>query len=368
MQGEGSSSSGDWQAILEEIGDPEPADTLRLINRLAEQGASREELVEATRTGALGPLAIELTLRPRGEMMPFPQAAEQAGLDVDAAASLWRALGFPDPRNPPLPVAPAQLETLRTLGQMNPLGTETTLRLGRVMGSSMAQLAEAIVDAFRVNVEMPRRDRGEPPSEVVEDYARVTGVMLPLLTAALGDVLAGHMLTVARASWALDEQRAAITRDLVIGFADLVDYTRSTRSLSPAELSAAVSHFESLVGEIVSRHSGRVVKLIGDEVMFALSDPAAGAQAALELVGEVLRDARMPGVRVGLAAGPVISHQGDYYGEVVNLAARLVQAAEPGTVLGSEPVALSASISAQPVELPPLKGFDTAVPVYRLTG
>ena len=169
-----------------------------------------------------------------------------------------------------------------------------------------------------------------------------------------------------RASWVPDAERSAVTRELAVGFADLVDYTRSTRALAPAELAASISRFESKAGEIVTRHRGRVVKLIGDEVMFAVDDPQRAARAALELVDEVGRDSQMPDVRVGLAAGPVISHQGDYYGEVVNLAARLVKAAEPGSALVSESIAQHAST--QLVELPPLKGFDAETPVYRLAG
>ena len=112
----------------------------------------------------MGPLALELALRPPGELVPFGEAARRAGVDVDTAASMWRAVGFPDPRDPPLRVTQRQLESHQILTQMagSMLGRETALQLARVMGSSMAQLAEAIVDAFRVRVEMPRRDQGEP--------------------------------------------------------------------------------------------------------------------------------------------------------------------------------------------------------------
>jgi len=249
------------------------------------------------------------------------------------------------------------------------LGPETVLQLARVLGSSVAQLAEAIVDSFRVNVEMPRRDRGEPYSEVVEDYAHTASVMLPLLTEAIGDVLTGHLLAVSRASWALDEQRAAVTRNLTVGFADLVDYTRMTRTLTPGELASAIGRFESRVGELVTRYRGRVVKLIGDEVMFVLDDPGGAAQLALELIDELSSDPQLPQVRVGLAAGPVISYHGDCYGETVNLAARLVKLAESSAVLISESIVEYAAspVAAEPIELPPPKGYDHPVRTYKLT-
>lgn len=352
----------DWQAILEQAPYLDRADALVLIEYLSERGATDEELSEAAKTGTLGPLALELALRPPGELVPFDAAVQEAGLELDEAATMWRAWGFPDPREPLIKVSPRQVQALQILAQMSRslLGRETGLQLARVIGSSMAQVAEAIVDAFRVKVEIPRQDEGQPYSEVVKDYARIGGVMIPALNTALGDILTEHLLAVSRSNWAVDEERAAVTRDLVVGFADLVDYTRSTRALTPAELAAAVTRFESVAGEIVARHGGRVVKLIGDEVMFAVDDPAEAAQAALELIDALT-------VRIGLAAGPVISHQGDYYGEVVNLAARLVKAAEPGAALASESVVQAGSVAAEPVDLPPLKGFDEAVPVYRLT-
>ena len=345
-------------------------DTQRLIQYLSDQGASDEEIAEAARTGTLGPLGLELALRPPGESVTFGEAAARAGLTVEDAAVMWRALGFPDPRASRASLGPRQVKTLEVLAEMtrSQLGPETALRLLRVLGSSVAQLAEAIVDSFRVKVEMPRRDRGEPVSEVVEDYSRVAAAMLPALTEVIGDVLIGHLLAVSRSSWALDEQRTTVTRELTVGFADLVDYTRSARLLAPAELAGAVDRFEACVADVVARHGGRVVKLIGDEAMFVLDDPSQACALATELIGELRHDRTLPQVRVGLAAGPVVSHQGDYYGDVVNLAARLVKAAEPGTVLVSEQVARCGSPghTTDPVETGQLKGYDAPARVYRL--
>jgi adenylate cyclase len=371
MEETGASIGEQWDAILDESDVADRPDTLRLLKYLSDHGASRAELVEAARTGSLGALALELALRPPGDLVSFDVAAEQAGLDIDEAAGLWRALGFPDPLHPLLKVTPSQIKTLRVFGQMSRslLGPDTVLQLARVLGSSMAQFAEAIVDSFRVNVEMPRRDQGEPYSEVVADYAETASVMLPALNEAIGDVLASHLLAVSRASWALDEQRAAVTRNLTVGFADLVDYTRTVRTLSPGELAAAIGRFESRVGEIVARYRGRVVKLIGDEVMFVMENPRSAAQLALELIDELGSDPALPQVRIGLAAGPVISHHGDCYGDTVNLAARLVKVAEPGAVLISESIVQDAAfpVGAEPVEIPPLKGYDQPVRTYRLT-
>ena len=66
----------------------------------------------------------------------------------------------------------------------------------------------------------------------------------------------------------------------------------------------------------------------------SVSDPVAACELALDLQRTLVRDPQLPAARMGLAGGPVVSHRGDYYGDVVNLAARLVKAAEPGQRAG----------------------------------
>jgi adenylate cyclase len=349
---------------------PENADTLRLIRYLVEQGADRQELADAVRTGSLGPLALDLALRAPGEAVPFPQAARAVGLEPEEAATLWRALGFPDPLSSSTRLWPSQVQTLRVLGEMGrgELGKETVLQLTRVIGGSVALIAEAIVDTFRVRVEVPRRIAGDAYSEVVEDYSRTAPLLLSALGQAVEDILRAHVLAVARSTWAPDASQAIVTRERAVGFADLVGYTPSARAWSPAELADTISQFESRVGDVVNRGGGRVVKLIGDEAMFVVDTGVNACELALQLMRTLGADPGLPQVRIGLAAGPVVAHHGDYYGDVVNLAARLVKVAEPGEVLVSKSVAadLSGRIDFEAIQTPPLKGFDQLVEVFRL--
>ena len=346
------------------------ADTLKLVRYLVEQGAGREELGEAARTGTLGALALELALRLPGDAVPFSEAAAHAGLEAAEAAALWRAFGFPDPRYSSVTLTPAQTETLRVLAEMGRslFGKDTTLQLARLIGGSVALLAEAFVDAFRVEVEMPRRTAGEPYSDVVEDYSHAASAMFPALAHAVTDALRAHVVAVSRSAWALDEEQATVTRERTVGFADLVGYTRTARALSPAALAAAIGRFESHVGDVVARVGARLVKLIGDEAMFVVDDSAKGCELALELMRTLRDDQQLPSVRIGLAAGPVVAHHGDYYGDVVNLAARLVKVAEAGEVLVSQSVADNPSdgFGFEAVQVPPLKGYDQRVAVFRL--
>lgn len=118
-----------------------------------------------------------------------------------------------------------------------------------------------------------------------------------------------------------------------VGFADIVDYTRRSRSLSRGEIGRMVDHFEGRSLEIISEHGGRIIKTIGDELLFVADDPGAIAGIGLELTEEADRDDRYPEIRVGLAWGPALARLGDVLGPVVNVASRLTSTARPGRVL-----------------------------------
>jgi adenylate cyclase len=91
--------------------------------------------------------------------------------------------------------------------------------------------------------------------------------------------------------------------------------------------------FEAATTELVGANGGRIVKTIGDEVLFVADTPAAGAEIALGLHAAADDDERLPPLRVGLAAGPVVSRLGDVYGSTVNIASRLTSICRPGWVL-----------------------------------
>src|SRR5690606_25082835 len=119
----------------------------------------------------------------------------------------------------------------------------------------------------------------------------------------------------------------------VVGFADMVGFTALSQQLTRDELAGVVDQFERLTFDVVTAHGGRVVKMIGDEVMFTVDAPRAAAEIALALVEGGRRDDQVSDMRVGLAYGPLIEREGDLYGPVVNLASRITAIAFPGTVV-----------------------------------
>jgi adenylate cyclase len=152
---------------------------------------------------------------------------------------------------------------------------------------------------------------------------------------------------------------------VAVGFVDLVGFTPLSHRMSTRELSAFVGQFESRAFRIASEHKGRIIKQIGDEVMFVALDPVAGCALALGLMEEFADDGIQP--RGGLAFGDVVARQGDYFGEVVNLASRLTDLAIPGEVLVDDNVRRAAGHSGLSFEgagRRQLKGFDEPVAAY----
>jgi adenylate cyclase len=168
---------------------------------------------------------------------------------------------------------------------------------------------------------------------------------------------------VAYERWSTDEERVAVIVDRVIGFVDLVGSTEVLRTLTVSELAAAVDRFELAVWDLVTAAGGRVVKLIGDEAMFVVDEPADACRLASAMIGHPAYP-----VRVGLAYGPSVALHGDYYGPTVNLAARLVAVAPPSSVLVSDAVkdAVGEAFGFESYPTGSLQGFPDVTSAFRL--
>jgi hypothetical protein len=152
---------------LERLGVYDPSasnadDRLRLLCFLVERGATEDELVRAADGENLGALAVELALQGREKRVDFASVTERMGVDEATAAQVWRALGFtdPDPSLVHLTSAEADALTLVAAAGRDVLGPTAALALARVLGATSSRLAEAIVDAMRVQFEMPALTAG----------------------------------------------------------------------------------------------------------------------------------------------------------------------------------------------------------------
>lgn len=279
-----------------------------------------------------GPLAEALLGRAEFTMH---EVAREAGGDPAQARRLWRALGFPPVAGEARLFTRSDIEILRAVRALVEWqGTDPgdLLQLTRVIGQSLARVADAQVTAVAQRLARARREATVGEAALAELVGRIES-LAPNLEQFLGYVWRRHLLAALRQ---LSAKPSAADRTLAIGFVDLVGFTAMSQTLDPDELAAMVDRFEAIAYEHIPERGGRVVKMIGDEVMFAVDDGAIAADIAVALLEAHGRDASLPDVRIGLASGPTLAWEGDLFGPTVNLASRLVNVARPNTVLISD--------------------------------
>jgi adenylate cyclase len=171
-----------------------------------------------------------------------------------------------------------------------------------------------------------------------DNFANRAGQSIPAMGRLLEYVWRRHLQAATRRAMLLRTRGAdqGISPVMAVGFADMVGFTMLSQHLGDEQLAAVVARFEELAHDTVVALGGRVVKMIGDEVMFVVQTATSAAQIGLSLAEAYAGDELLSDVRVALAVGPVLVQDGDFYGPVVNLASRLVGVANPGTVLISD--------------------------------
>ena len=130
----------------------------------------------------------------------------------------------------------------------------------------------------------------------------------------------------------------------------------------------ALRDFDRIAAEAAVRNDVRLVKLIGDGAMLAARDVGLLARAVAEIVAAVGEHVVLRSAKGGVTFGDVAAHDGDYFGQIVNLAARATSAAAPHEVLLDAGAAAQLAGQAEPAGSYDLKGFATPVALYRLTG
>jgi len=261
--------------------------------------------------------------------------AKFSGIDTEPLLDFWRALGFPVPRPGEQLFTDSDVEMLSTIvgliadGSVEP---ETARQFARVIGSSLERIAAAQIDVWL------RTAEDDTLSQVpnVDATARSLEVAA-LIPHILELVWRRRLMAEARRRLTLVESDEA-SGDVCVGFADLVGFTSQTQQLATSSLAEVVRRFESIAYDVIPTFGGRVVKMIGDEVMFVNDDVENGCRTALELARRYREDEELSDVRVGLARGPVLDLDGDVYGATVNLASRIVSVAYPGSVVISQDV------------------------------
>ena len=315
-------------------------------------------MVEAEQRGRLFGLAgdvLQWSGRPTYSMLA---AADALGVPVQELTHAWAALGLTigDAEVPVL--SQADVDALGTWVILRTVaGDDAAIGFLRMVGAATARLAEA--SGTMVRLAQPDLLMTHSQDELTTARAyRAMAELVPGVSTLIDSVWR-HQITSARTYFehVIHDSSASVTCG--IGFADLSGFTALTQRLTPAELSDLLIEFGGAISDVVHADGGRVVKFIGDEVMWVTHTAELLVKVAVDLVEHPrAREAGLQ-IRAGLSYGSVLAIAGDYFGNPVNLAARLVGAAAPGQILASTDVRDElADWPAIPQEPLILKGFD----------
>lgn len=257
------------------------------------------------------------------------EVAERAEVPLELAQELWRLLGFPHAADDEVAFTDADVEALRQaheLVRLGVLGPERQAALVRTWGRSFARLAE-----WQSDLLVDLAAEGDDPAATL---AGLAADVLPRVESLQSYAWRRHLVSAgARLLTEADGEAGVLT----VCFVDIVGYTSRSKALAEPELVAWLERFESTTLDLVTDAGGRIIKNIGDELLFVADDLTAAADVALRMTERGAdEDDEFPDVRAGLAHGPVVSRLGDVFGGTVNLAARLTSAARPDTVLVDE--------------------------------
>jgi adenylate cyclase len=294
------------------------------------------------------------------------EATAKGGLSLEDGQRLWRAFGFPDTADS-LAYGDSDVDAIATVAMALKTGLmdeQTVFRMTRALGTTMAKLADWQVSALVEQVEHDVHDgKSRTRLEAAVDLARTAAPGFEkLMVYAWRRHLAAAAARI-EALGAADEE--LLSTQMTVGFADLSRFTSLSNDLDDNALAALVENFETRCADIVTSHGGRVIKTLGDAVLFVCDDPLEGTRTAIDLVKQIAMRADLPNVCVGLATGSVVSRLGDVYGPPVNLAARLSHVARSNRVLVDEATAAALNDEFDTRALPPrpLRGFGNISPI-----
>ncbi|AEM87834.1 adenylate/guanylate cyclase domain-containing protein [Streptomyces violaceusniger] len=279
------------------------------------------------------PIALrleQLILGAERRYTPF-QAARSAGVSVELATRFWRAMGFADIGQAKA-LTEADVLALRRLSglvEAGLLSEPMAIQVARSTGQTSARLADWQIDSFLEGLTDPQ-ETGMTRTEIAYPLVEL---LLPELEEFLVYVYRRQLAAATGRVVQAADDAEMVDRRLAVGFADLVSFTRLTRRLEEEELGELVEAFETTAADLVAAHGGRLIKTLGDEVLYAADDAGIAAEIGLRLIETLTHDETMPELRVGIAFGTVTTRMGDVFGTTVNLASRLTSIAPKNAVL-----------------------------------
>lgn len=342
---------------------PDAEDRFATLDFLASRGASVDRMVAAETETNLLSLGLDIVLE--SGTLSAEDLARRTSTPVEYLVNLYRLLGVDISDTESLLFEEAEVDFLAMLSAaLATFDGETAEEILRALAASLSSLAAASISAFVGSVEEQLAATGDQLHRA--QVTQGVGELSLELAAGLRPLFRHHLrdaVVLQRRAMGSSTSRQLST--LAVGFVDLVGYTATTAEMAPEELVGFTSLFRKRTYDVVTESGGRVVKHIGDEIMFSALEAEQGCAIALGLIRSFGEEGTLP--RGGVAFGQVVARHGDLYGAVVNLAARLADIAVTGELLAPASILPairdSTSLRAEPAGRRMLKGFEQPVEV-----
>lgn len=352
----------------------EPDSVQRLFAVLRTFGVSELGIAQAIELGD-SEAGIAEIVPARGAAARTVSAAQiegSGGMPVERISELMEAFGLP------LPAAedPAfTADEARVLGQLwqvrDVWPVELTIQLGRVYGRLLARIASASVQLW-VSVVEPRLQAAEFDDRLralaeAETFYGLLPVADTLLTGVHRRWIEheASQIAIRRAEREAGDEALPGAVEVSILFCDLKDFTAFAGRQGDG---AAVEIIDRFTG-IVTRERGaeaRLMKWLGDGFMLVYPGPELAVEAGVRIIaGMGAPDG--PGVHASVHHGRAMPREGDYFGSVVNLTARLLGAAGRDELVATRAVVERCpDIAWQPGGNHHMRGVEAPVEVFKL--
>ena len=278
--------------------------------------------------------------------------ARRAGTGLDLAQRFWQAMGFADVDPDAVRFTERDVEALCGVadlidehddGAPSPSAASSVLELLRAQSYTMDRLVlwqfETLVadisDRFNLDDTSARLVALDHIDEMVSSLERQLSYVWRRHLAALLGRTESEVAKRGREEAGPD----LFPLSRCLGFVDIVSFTQRAQTMGRMELSTMLDDFETTARNVVTSRGARVVKTIGDAVMYIADDLSTAADVVTAMVAELQAGPDMLLVRASLVQGRVVSRSGDVFGPPVNLASRLVGTAEPGGIRMDEATA-----------------------------
>jgi adenylate cyclase len=341
-------------------------------HRLSHDGYDPENLAAAIREGRVETM-YGRRLFDAGSPVSFDEAAARAGLEPDQLRQLTAALGFSWSD-----VYESELEILEILRVAREAGLpwEAILGVTRVVGDSLRRIAETEIRAVHVYIHERLTAAGASDEEVEQLISGIEQNLAPLLNPMLQGLHSEYLLEAMIEDAFLHLAGSARqggqlgSVDATFAFVDIASFTALAEARGDEIAAHVLDRIDTIVRPLLVEHDGKLIKQVGDGFMLAFRNPADAVRFAIATQAEVARDRDLPAIRVGINSGPALYTTGDYLGGAVNIASRVVNAAMPGQILLTDPVAKAASNDGVPVEelgVRVMRGVDEPLALYRVS-